>query len=499
MNLLEMYRANAADRGSEAAITFTRAPHAGITLSWSELLGRADSLAGQLQRATVSRGSRVAVSLHEHPDTLPTLLALWQLHATPVLLDPQWGESIRATVISHSRADVLLTVGEAPTIEPVASQSWEGRPALPANTALIAYTSGSTGSPKGIPVRHERLVAALFSAAGALSAFRGASPARVASSMRLSGFGVLALHYLWAAAFAAEVVVLAPLELTSAGAYWSELEEHAIDQAVLVAPLFELLLRASAPRSGRARTLFINSSGPISAETHARFMERFGAVALNCYGLTETSFACTIGDVDERGTSSQAVGRPDLLLARLRGADGGVVEGAGEGELELRGPTLSDGYYDNEQANAALFDGPWLRSGDLARRDQSGKYWIVGRLKDAVMKGGSTVYLTEVEEACAALDGVHEAVAVRMQLSGGIEDLAVIVRPEAGVAADARELKAALEQALGAERSPRRILLTDGAIPRLGQSKIDRRASQLLFSVLCELFEVDARKLPANG
>jgi acyl-coenzyme A synthetase/AMP-(fatty) acid ligase len=110
----------------------------------------------------------------------------------------------------------------------------------------------------------------------------------------------------------------------------------------------------------------------------------------------------------------------------------------------------------------------------------------VGRLKDAVMKGGATVYLTEVEEACGALAGVLEAVAVRMDLPGGIEDLCVIVRPRAGVLSDPRQLKQALDRSLGAERSPRRVLLTDHPLPRLGQDKIDRRASQLLFSTLTQ-------------
>lgn len=484
MNLLDVYIANAADRGSDPAVTFALPPFDGLTLTWTDLLDRAEALAGDLSSAGVGTGTRVATVLVDHPEALPAMLAMWRLDAIPVLVDPEWGEVIRSGVISHSRADAIATIGDRLEFAPVADQARRDRPELPPATAMLAYTSGSTAAPKGIPVRHDRLVAALHASAGKVTGFRGASPVRFGSSMRLSGFGVLALHYLWSAAFRTEVVVLPRLALATARNYWSDLAHHQIDQVVLVPPLYELLLRASHPGEHEQRPLFVNASGPISATTHARFMQRFEAPVLNCYGLTETTFACMVGDTDERGRTTQAVGRPDLVHVRLRGKGGSEVIGVGEGEVEVRGPTVSDGYYDNAEANAAAFDGPWLKTGDLARRDESGKYWIVGRLKDAVMKGGSTVYLTEVEEACIALEGVLEAVAVRADLPGGIEDLGLIARPVDGVTADGGELKAALDAALGPSRSPRRVIVTDRALPRIGQNKIDRRSAQDLWSEL---------------
>lgn len=484
MNLLDMYRANAADRGSEPAVTFALPPFEGLTLTWSDLIERSDALAGELSDAGVSSASRLATVLVDHPDSLPALLAMWQLGAVPVLVDPEWGEAIRAGVLAHSRADAVVAIDDRLAVEPVEPAPPADRPALPPGAAMLAYTSGSTAAPKGIALQHDRLVAALHASAGELTGFRGDPPARIGSSMRLSGFGVLALHYLWSAAFGAELIVLPRLDLSTARGYWSELDRHEIDQVVLVPALYELLLRASKPGEVERRPLFVNSSGPISATTHARFMERFDALVLNCYGLTETTFACMVGDTDERGRTTQAVGRPDLARVRLRSEDGGVVAGAGEGEIEVRGPSISDGYYDNAEANAALFSGPWLKTGDLARRDDTGKYWIVGRLKDAVMKGGTTVYLTEVEEACVGLDGVLEAVAVRVDLPGGIEDLGAIVRPVEGGDLDAGELKAALDDALGASRGPRRVIVADRALPRIGQNKIDRRSAERLWSEL---------------
>jgi acyl-CoA synthetase (AMP-forming)/AMP-acid ligase II len=482
VNLLDLYRANAKDRGSDPALTFALSPFDGLTLTWSDVIERTDALAEELTSTGVGSGSRVGTVLRDHPNTLPALLALWKLEAVPVLVDPEWGEAIRGGVLSHSRADSILTIGERLGVAEVDAPGREGRPELPPGTAMLAYTSGSTAAPKGIPLQHERLVAALWGSAGKISGYRGGPPARFGSSMRLSGFGVLALHYLWQAAFRTEVVVLPRLDLFTAGTYWEELERHRIDQVVLVPALYELLLRASRPGDRQHRPLFINSSGPLSPTSHSRFMERFEATVLNCYGLTETTFACMVGDTDERGTTTQAVGRPDLMLVRLGGEDTGAL--TAEGEVEVRGPTVSGGYYDNDEANAQVFSGPWLKTGDLGRRDETGKYWIVGRLKDAVMKGGTTIYLTEVEEACVALDGVLEAVAVRNDLPGGLEDLSVIVRPVAGIDADAGDLKRALDRVLGGGRGPRSVIVTDRDLPRIGQNKIDRRAAQEMWAEL---------------
>ena len=482
MHLQDIYIENAADRGADPALTYTVPPFEGLTLTWSDLIDRSEALAEDLSATGVGAGSRVATVLADHPNVIPALLAMWRLDAIPVLLDPEWGESIRGGVLSHSRADAIVSIDDQLGAEPIAGVTDDDRPELPPGTALLAYTSGSTAAPKGIPLQHDRLVAALFSAAGKVSGFRGNPPRRFGSSMRLSGAGVLALHYAWSAAFGAEVVVLPTLDnLAAAETYWDDLARNEIDQTVLVPPHYELLPRATRPPETPSRTLFVNASGALSPSAHERFTERFGVSLLNCYGLTETTFACMIGDTDRQGTSSPALGRPDLVKVRLCDEDGTAVDGAGEGELEVRGPTISDGYYDNAEANANLFSGPWMRTGDLARRDETGKYWIVGRQKDAVMKGGTTVYLNEVEEACLELEGVLEAVAVRVDLPGGLEDLSVIVRPLDGSAVDAGGLKATLDQTLGAGRAPRSVVVTDRALPRIGQDKIDRRSSQALW------------------
>ncbi|MFD7671277.1 class I adenylate-forming enzyme family protein [Streptomyces anulatus] len=118
------------------------------------------------------------------------------------------------------------------------------------------------------------------------------------------------------------------------------------------------------------------------------------------------------------------------MTARLRDASGAVVDGVGVGvgEIELSGAQVFTGYYRNDAATAqSLVDG-WLRTGDIGRRDEEGDYHLVGRSKDAVMKGGYAIYLNEVEAAASAHPQILEAAALALRLADSTEDIGCLVR-----------------------------------------------------------------------
>lgn len=480
MNLFDVYLGRAQERGDSAAIRYVGSGDDTV-LTWQGVIARARAISKVLSEAGAKPGSRWAVKLSDSPDIIPSLLAVWLCESVVVLMDPEWGSETAANVLRHSGAQFHLeaarelSVSALPRTREVAQ-----RPELAGGVAMLAYTSGSTGAAKGIPLHHDRLFGAMLSGCAVVEGYRDAPTERFASSMRLSGFGVLVLHFLMNAVSGTEVCVLPRLNISTAAHYWGWIREHRIQAAVLVPPLFELLIQASRKGPDQEPPLFINSSGPLSPASHARFQELFGARILNCYGQTEASFAVTMGDTSPSDAPTQSIGRAFNLQTRLVGTSG-VVAGQGEGELEVRGPTVSDGYYDNPDANAETMVNGWLRTGDLARRDASGKYWIVGRRKEAVMKGGVTVYLTEVEQASLPYPGVSEAMAVRLDLDGGNEDIGLLVCTLPGTALDTQALRLDLSQKLGTGRAPRRVVEVDGPLPRLGQNKPDRRAAKVLW------------------
>lgn len=486
IHLLQIYDDHAAEMPEEPALIYQREPHVGITRTWAQLVERSEEFCRRLVARGVPPASLYAVQLLDHPDILPLLMAIWRLEGAALLVDSRWGEGLRRSVLAHSEPVAFLS------LEPELSVSLLDRPPpnadqeqLPADAALLAYTSGSTGDPKAIVMTHSRLATTMYAAAAAVVQHRGAAPARIACSMRLSGSGVLNLHYTWALCAGATVVVLPELELSSARDYWQRIESHRIDQMFLVPPLIDLLNHLAAPRPGnREPPICLTGSSPLSPRTQERFQRRFEVGLLNAFGLTETMCACFFGAYDERCMGRNTIGKPPLLKARLRDLEGNLVEGPGDGELELAGPTLFDQYYRNPRASAAAFRGSWFRTGDLLRRDQDGNYWTVGRLKDVVMKGSFAIYLNEIEEAALDIEGILEAAAVPLQLPDGGEDIGLLVRWLPDAVADCQAVSDEIRHRLGDLRTPRRILESGEPLPRTGQEKLDRRKLLELWQTL---------------
>jgi long-chain acyl-CoA synthetase len=470
--LLRRHQELAATRPDDPAIVYQREPFAGVTLTWADLCERAE----RIRRTLLAGGAREhrvsALVLTEHPDLIPTLLALWQLDSPPVLLDPQWGGRLTDSILAHSTPAFLVTV--EPSVSAVTLAAGAD-PDAPVDAAFIGYTSGSTGDPKAIVFTHERLHNGTLGNVSASVRLRGAPPARLARSMRMSGSGVINLHHTWGAVLGAAVVVLPELTVSTVRDYWSRVAAHEIDQTFLVPQLIELVNRFAADRDTTVPgPLCFTGSAPLSPRTQERFQRRFGLPLLNAYGLSETMSAAFFGHLGPDGLATNSIGVPERVQARLRDADGRVLVGEGEGEIELTGDQIFQGYYRNPAATRqALVDG-WLRTGDIGRRDGSGNYHVVGRSKDVVMKGSYAIYLSEVEEAASAHPHVLEVAAVPLRLADSTEDIGCLVRLVGGGTATAEELLSWLRAALGPQRAPCRIVLTVEPLPRGGQDKLDR-------------------------
>jgi acyl-CoA synthetase (AMP-forming)/AMP-acid ligase II len=469
------YLLAASERPDADAILFERGDLAGSRLSWSDIANRSEHLAKRYQAAGIGACSRCAVTLHDHPDLVPALVALWRLDSTVVLVDRMWGAALTENVISQSEANFGIDLADAVEVTKIRGAGSFTRE-LPDGTAMLGYTSGSTGDPKGIPFAHDKLALTMYASAAAATALHGAAPRRIACSARLSGSGTLNMHYTWAVFADAAVVVLPELTARSARDYWARLETHAVDQTYLVPALVELVNQLAADRDAATEApLCLTGSAPVSARLQRRFHERFGLPLVNCYGISEAMCAIFFGHLDHEGFATNQIGVPPLLQARLVDTAGSVVEGEGEGELELAGPTVFDYYFGNPDATRAAFRGRWLRTGDVLRRDARGIYSIAGRSKDVVMKGGFAIYLNEVEDAALALPDVVEAAGVPLT-EGDHEDIGALVRVDAAVAVGPRQIRQLLVDHLGSQRAPCRVVITNDALPRTGQDKLDRRA-----------------------
>ena len=319
--LLAVYERLAADRPDDPGLTFVAGagPGAGAgsgtasTRTWAQVLGRADELAHWLGTHDVVTGSRVVVEMATAPDLVPLVLAVWQRGAVAVLADPLWGAWLRDAVVAHSGAElaVALPSDDGATAEPLSPRA--DRPPLPPDCALLSYTSGTTGDPKGVVLRHRHLLSAYRNAGTAVRGHLGAPPTAMGCSMRVSGLGVLGMHYLWPATMGAATVTFPELALADAGTFWDRQVAHGVDLTYLVPALVALLNYAGRPPAepgagSRPLPLVLCAGAPLAPDVQERFQATFGATLLNAYGLTEVSFAAFFGDLGERGRGGPATG-----------------------------------------------------------------------------------------------------------------------------------------------------------------------------------------------
>lgn len=201
-----------------------------------------------------------------------------------------------------------------------------------------------------------------------------------------------------------------------------------------------------------------------------RFFAGRGARVLNGFGMTESGPTVFLMDPAHAEDRIGSVGRPQMLTeCRLDGVDPGA---AGKGEIQLRGPNITPGYYRNADATAATFttDG-WLKTGDVGRRDADGFVFIIDRIKDMYISGGENVYPAEVERCLHTHDDILEAAVIGVPDAKWGEVGAAFVIPRPGASIDSAALRAWCRDRLAAYKAPAHIRVCDD-FPRTAAGKV---------------------------
>jgi fatty-acyl-CoA synthase len=211
------------------------------------------------------------------------------------------------------------------------------------------------------------------------------------------------------------------------------------------------------------------SGGATLPETLVRQFATQGAVIRNGFGMTETGPTGFLADRQGALTRPASVGKPQLLTeARLDGVPDGAP---GVGELLVRGATVTPGYFGDAGATAAAFRGGWLATGDIARRDADGYYFIVDRLKDMFVSGGENVWPAEVEQVLAQHPDIAEAAVIGCPDDRWGEVGAAFVIAQRGARPDPAALTAWCRERLAAFKVPRRFVFV-ADFPRTPSGKV---------------------------
>jgi malonyl-CoA/methylmalonyl-CoA synthetase len=347
----------------------------------------------------------------------------------------------------------------------------------PDDVAVLLYTSGTTGRPKGAPLTQGNLGANAQTLRRAWG-FTGedwvahALPVYHAHGLLVAVNISLAngTPMLWFDRFD-------PASLLEAAGRWTVFMGVPTHYVRLLAEP-----RCTPAVVGGVR-LWLSGSAPLLATTHDEWERRTGQRILERYGMTETVMLTSNPLVGERRAGS--VGLPlDGVDVRLDMRDGDVRDGAaGIGEIQVRGPNVFGGYWRRPDLEEATFaPGGWFRTGDLGEFDPDGYLRIVGRAKDLVISGGLNVYPKEVETVLDSLPGVAESAVVGLADLDLGEVVTALVVATPGVDLDTEALRAAARGQLAGYKVPRRIEVVD-ELPRNAMGKVEKATIRRMLSL----------------
>jgi fatty-acyl-CoA synthase len=335
--------------------------------------------------------------------------------------------------------------------------------------AMLAYTSGTTGAPKGVMLTHANLFWSTLACAQA----RGDSARTVGACLSpLTHAPVLVSHLLCRILVGASAILVEKFDVE---AVLEVVERFGVTDLPLIGGMVFDVVRAGRVPDAVRRSIRKVSVGaaptPIEAkEALARIFE--GAELIEAYGQTEATDGVTMA----RGTSvlerpgTVGTANPHVVVSVRRGDE--VAEPGQEGEIVVWGPTVMAGYYRDHAATKATIRDGWLHTGDLGRRDEDGYLFVTGRVKDIIITGGENVSPGEVEEALRRHpDVVDVAVIGTPHPRWGEQVTAVIVRRD-GSALDVDSVDAFASRRLAGFKKPRRIEFV-AALPRNAANKVE--------------------------
>ncbi|BBY45020.1 fatty-acid--CoA ligase FadD5 [Mycolicibacterium celeriflavum] len=478
----------------------------GRTTTWRALDQRVGTLAGALSRRGVKFGDRVLILMLNRTEFIESFLAVNKLGAIAVPVNFRMTPAEIAFLVGDCKAEVVITeavlanvatavrdigdTGATLTTVIVAGAATDqnvlgyddliaeaGEPAatvdIPNDSpALIMYTSGTTGRPKGAVLTHTNI-------AGQALTFLFSNGADINNDVGFIGvplFHIAGIGNMIPGLLLGRPTVIYPLGAFDPDELLDVLEAEQVTGIFLVPAQWQAVCAAqqARPRALRLRVLSWGAA-PASDTLLRQMAETFpGTQVLAAFGQTEMSpVTCMLlGEDAIRKLGSVGKVIP-TVAARVVDEDMNDVPVGQVGEIVYRAPTLMAGYWNNPGATAEAFAGGWFHSGDLVRQDEEGYVWVVDRKKDMIISGGENIYCAEVENALAAHPAIAEvAVIGRPDEKWGEVPVAVVALGTGDrTDLDLRDLDAFLTERLARYKHPKALEVVD-ALPRNPAGKV---------------------------
>ena len=467
-------------------------------MTFGDLRDSAISLSGELRRIGLEKGDKVAFLLDNGLFTSQLFLGTMYGGFVSVPLNVRAGRSQISYTLEHCDAKVVFVAAEYRSlidevlveiqrpIQVIESgldvildrcETQLEANALPSpdpeDVALLMYTSGSTGQPKGAVHCHRSVLA------GA----RNSVCAHQLSSTDRSLL-VLPLYHI-----NAECVTLVPALLSGGSVvvphhfnvsqFWNWIEEHRCTWSALVPTIISQLLDWKDPRAGTRQAAFDrirfmrSSSAPLSPALHREFLDKFKLLLIQAMGSTEAGNIFS-NPLPPGANKIGSAGLPWGFDTRIVDRENVDVPPGEPGEIVIRGPALMQGYYKDPKATAAVLDPDgWLHTGDLAFQDEGRYFFVVGRSKELIIKGGMNIAPKQIDEVLEAHPAVLEAAAVGVPDRYVGEDIIAFAVLRTEGTCDENELLDFCENRLGHFKTPSRIHFVND-LPKGPSGKVQR-------------------------
>ena len=488
------------DRMAEARAgeTFLISPETKRSVTFHELRQHAIELAHRLRSLGLVKGDKVALLLDNGTFTAELTLGSMYAGCVPVPINVIAGQSHVANALENSQAKVAFVSGEyRDLVRGVSDKAGQQIIVMPADPdggaiedqtdrddevlpeireddeALLIYTSGSTGRPKGALFNHRKVMA-----------IGGKNIPAHQLSPRDRFLCVLPLYHMNAqetliATLQCGGTVVMPRRF-NVNAFWGWLADHRCTWSAIVPTIITHLLHWTDPYAdgngaGLEQLRFLRTSASsIAPSVHRAFEEKFRLLLIEVMGVTEAGGVFLYSPLPPGRRKIGSPGIPHGFEVKVVDTEGYDLPIGQTGEVVLRGPSVMKGYYKDPRMTAEVITGEgWLKTGDLAYRDEDGYFFVSGRSKEMIIKGGANVAPKEIDEALGRHPAVLEAVALGISDAFWGEEVIAyaVLKPEAQCRE--QELLGFCEQQIGQFKTPRRVFFVDD-LPKGPSRKIQR-------------------------
>lgn len=506
---LDLFRGAVREQPSHTALSSP-----GSDISYAALDETSNALAAWLAESGVRRSDRVAIALQNTTDFPVMILAAWKIGAIPLPLNPAYRSGELADILADAEPSAfLMEPGCLDSISSAIAQAGLGACALlttsaqvsgdahyirqvpclsdilpthgrsrvvehipdPGDTALLLYTSGTTGTPKGAMLRHDSLAfnGEMFARWCGLN--RGSRILAIAPFFHVTGLVCQIM-----AGFSAQATVIAHGRFEPGGAL-DVIRRKRPTFAIGAITAFNALMNApGAQAEDFASFERIYSGGaPIPQALIEQFRARLGKPIYAAYGMTETSAPTHLSPFglavpSDPGSNALSIGIPgpstDAIIVDDQGRELPIGEA---GELLIRGPQVMAGYWRKpEETATALCDG-WMHSGDIAVRDENGWFYLVDRKKDMIIASGFKVWPREVEDVLYKHPAVREAAVIGIVDSYRGETVKACISLKAGASVGEEDVILHCRKFLAGYKVPRVVEILS-ELPKTPTGKIQR-------------------------